>query len=92
MVMLAYIIIRYLKKAWASFDVTVEEGINTLSSLISVEMVIEGKGSSHHIPTPQGINAQLLKAAGVIMPKALPHLGVIVVSRKKLQNRRKPKK
>jgi hypothetical protein len=91
-VMLAYIIIRYLKKAWASLDVTVEEGICSLSSLTSVEMAVEGKGSSHHIPVPQGLNSQLLKAAGVSLPKALPHLGVTVVSRKKLQDRRKPKK
>ncbi len=91
-VMLAYIIIRYLKKAWSSLDVTVEEGICSLSSLTSVEMAIEGKGSSHHIPVPQGLNSQLLKAAGVSLPKALPHLGVTVVSRKKLQDRRKPKK
>lgn len=89
MVMLACIIIRYLKKAWASLDVTVEEGIHSLSSLTSLEMVIEGKGSLHHIAVPQGINAQLLKSVGVSLTKALPDLGVTVVSRKKLQDRRK---
>jgi transposase len=91
-VMLAYMLIRYLKKVWASLDITVEEGIHTLSTLTSLEMVIEGKGSSHHIPVPQGINAQLLKTAGISLPKALPHSGVTVVSRKKLQDRRKLKK
>ncbi len=91
-VMLAYIIIKYLKKAWASLNVTVEEGIHSLSSLTSLEMVTEGKGSTHHIPVPQGINAQLLKAAGVSLPTALPHFGVSVVSRKKLLDRRKLKK
>ena len=91
-VMLAYIIIRYLTNAWASLDVTVEEGIHSLSSVTSLEMIIEGKGSSHHIPVPQGINAQLLNATRVSLPKALPHSGIIVVSRKKLQDRRKVKK
>lgn len=91
-VMLAYILIRYLKKAWVSLDITVEEGIHTLSSLTSIEMVIRDKGSSHHIPAPQGIMAQLLTTAGVTLPKALPHLGVTVDSRKKLQDRRKLKK
>ena len=91
-VMLAYMLIRYLKKVWASLDITVEEGIHALSTLTSLEMVIEGKGSSHHIPAPQGINAQLLKTAGISLPKALPHSGVTVVSRKKLQDRRKLKK
>lgn len=51
-VMLAYMLIRYLKKAWASLNITVEEGIHALSSLTSIEMVIRDKGSSHHIPAP----------------------------------------
>lgn len=88
-VMLAYMLIRYLKKAWASLDVTVEEGIHALSTLTSLEMVMPDKGSSHHIPSPQGIHEQLLAAAGVSLPKALPHLAVTVVSRKKLQDHRK---
>jgi hypothetical protein len=65
-----------------------EEGIHSLSSLTSIEMAIEGNGSSHHIPVPHGLNAQLLKTAGVSLPKALPYLGINVVSRKKLQDRR----
>lgn len=35
------------------------KGIHSLSSLTSFEMAIEGKGSSHHIPVTQGINAGL---------------------------------
>lgn len=91
-VILAYMLIRYLKKAWASLDITVEEGIHTLSTITSIEMVIRNKGLSHHIPAPQGIMAQLLTTVGVTLPKALPHLGVIVDSRKRLQNHRKLKK
>ena len=87
-VMLAYLIIRYLQKAWIDFDLTVEEGLNQLSMLCSMEMVSKEQGSCHRIPTPSQTSAELLKTANVRLPKVLPHLGVNIVSRKKLQSRR----
>ncbi len=87
-VMLAYLIIRYLQKAWMNFDLTVEEGLNQLSMLCSMEMVSKEQGSCHRIPTPCQTSAELLKAANVRLPKVLPYLGVNIVSRKKLQSRR----
>lgn len=89
-VMLAYLIVRYLKKVWADFDLTVEDGLERLSNLISVEMVTKDGGSCHRIPTPREVSAKLLKAADVRLPRVLPHLGANVVSRKKLQKSRKP--
>lgn len=88
-VMLAYLIARNLQKAWADFDLTVQEGLKRLSMLCSTEMVVKDQGSSHRIPTPRQISAKLLKAANVRLPKVLPHLGTHVVSRKKLQSRRR---
>lgn len=87
-VMLAYLITRYLQQAWMNFDLTVEEGLNQLSMLCSMEMVSKEQGSCHRIPTPCQTSAELLKAVNVRLPRVLPHLGVNIVSRKKLQSRR----
>jgi transposase len=89
-VMLAYLLTHYLQQAWSAFDLTVEEGLNQLSTLCSMEMLIKDGGSVHRIPTPREASAQLLKAANVRLPRVLPHLGARVVTRKKLQSRRKP--
>lgn len=88
-VMLAYLITRYLRHAWLDFDLTVEEGLKQLSTLCSMEMVIKDQGSCHRIPNPRQTLAKLLKSANVRLPRALPHLGTCVVSRKKLQSRRR---
>jgi hypothetical protein len=87
-VMLAYLITHYLKQAWAGLDITVNEGLAGLSMLCSMEVVIKDKGSCHHIPTPRLLEAELLKAVNVSLPKVLPHIGTKVVSRKKLSGLR----
>src|SRR5208337_4812066 len=51
-VMLAYLIRRELSRAWAALDVTVEEGLHQLHTLVSTEMKVEGGGSCLRIPTP----------------------------------------
>jgi hypothetical protein len=89
-VMLAYLVTRYLQHVWAEVDLTVEEGLHQLSQLCSIEIVINHQSSSHTIPTPDPTMATLLEAAQVRLPKTLPHLGAHVVSRKKLPSRRKP--
>lgn len=88
-VMLAYQIVRYLQQAWVDFDLTVEEGLRELSTLCSVEVVVKGQGSCHRIPTPRATSAQLLDKLNIRLPEALPCLNAPVVSRKKLQTRRK---
>ncbi len=87
-VMLSYLVTHKLQQAWRDFDLTVKEGLNELSMLCSMEMVIKGKGSCHRIPTPRQGSAKLLKTANVRLPKVLPYLGTNVVSRKKLPSRR----
>ena len=83
-VMLAYLITHYLQQAWADFDLTVKEGLNQLSMICSTEIVIRGQERCHRIPTPGDTAVKLLDAANIRLPKALPHLGGRVVSRKKL--------
>jgi len=87
-VMLAYLIIRHLQQAWSKLNITVGEGLKQLATLCSIQVVVKGKTSCHQIPSPREQSAELLKAADVHMPKALPHLGARVVTRRKLTERR----
>jgi hypothetical protein len=89
-VMLAYLIRRELSRAWASLDVTVEEGLHQLQTLCSTEVQVEGGGNCLRIPTPSTGAAALLQALKVQMPEALPHTDTPVVTRKQLPANRKP--
>jgi len=88
-VMLAYLIVRYLQKAWSQFDVTVEEGLGRLSTLSTIEMTVKNKGQCLKIPEPRQDCLQLLEALKIRMPKALPRTRGNVDTRKKLPERRK---
>lgn len=88
-VMLAYMIIRKLREAWAKFDLTVEEGLTQLSMLCSVKMIIKDQVSCLKIPTPRKSSQELLKALNIVMPEVLLHREVKVVTRKKLMGQRK---
>ncbi|MEK7083056.1 MAG: IS1634 family transposase [Patescibacteria group bacterium] len=91
-VMLAYRIIKELASRWASIDMTVEEGIRALTTLCAVEIKVQGKASCQQIPEPRESIQRLLKAADVRLPKVLPSRGIIVTTKKKLQERRKKTK
>lgn len=87
--MLAYLIVRKLKKCWTDFDLTVEEGLKRLSALCAQKVTVKGGASFNRIPKPNAASAKLIEAAGVTVAEALPDLGANVVSRKKLPQRRK---
>ena len=88
-VMLAYMIIRKLREAWAPFDMTVKDGLKQLSTLCSMEIKVKDHGSCLKIPRPREESRELLKALDVRMPTVLPHREVRVVTRKKLPEQRK---
>jgi transposase len=88
-VMLAYMIIRKLREAWVSLDMTVEEGLKQLSTLCSMEIKVKDHGSCLKIPRPRETSRDLLKALDIRMPTALPHREVRVVTRKKLPEQRR---
>jgi len=88
-VMLAYMVVRKLRQAWEEFDLTVEEGLNQLSTLCSTEVKVKGQGSCLKIPQPRKASQDLLKALNIVMPAVLPHREVNVVTRKKLTEQRK---
>jgi len=90
-VMMAYRIIRELAVRWQFLDVTVEEGIDELSSLCANEVSFNGKEKCNQIPQPRASVRKLIDAAHVQMPEALPSKGVIVTTKKKLTSRRKIK-
>ena len=87
-VMLAYLLERELYNYWRRLEVTVEEGIDELSSLRGVEIRI-GQGTCQSVPEPTGLNKHLLDAAHINLPSALPLRKVHVATRKKLVSERK---
>ena len=87
-VMLAYLLERELYKYWRYLEVTVEEGIDELGSLRGTEITI-GQGTCQNVPEPTGLSKQLLNAAHINLPPALPLRKVHVATRKKLVSERK---
>jgi hypothetical protein len=87
-VMLAYQIIRSLASYWSAFDVTVEEGLQALTTLCLVEVAPKNAPSYHCIPTPRDAIARLLHSADIKLPKAFSLSGVRVSTKKKLQSER----
>jgi len=89
-VMLAYLIIRRLRDAWAGFDLTVEGGLEQLATICSMEVKVKGlKANCLKIPRPREQSRKLLEALKVKLPEVLPNRNIRVVTRKKLQERRK---
>lgn len=91
-VMLAYRIIKELASCWEPFNMTVEEGIKELTTLCAIVLRVKGQTSCQQIPEPRESIQRLLEATNVRLPKVLPSRGVIVTTKKKLQERRKTKK
>src|SRR5437867_5689477 len=87
-VMLAYQIIHYLASCWSPLDLTVEEGLHTLTTLCLVEVSPTHAPSYHCIPTPRDAIAQLLRRADIKLPKAFSLSGTCVSTKKKLQSER----
>jgi hypothetical protein len=87
-VMLAYQIIQYLAACWNALDVTVEEGLQALTTLCLVEVSSTHAPSYHCIPTPRDALAALLHHADITLPKAFSLSGTRVSTKKKLQSER----
>ncbi len=88
-VMLAYYLVREIRKTWASFDLRVSEGLDALDRLCAMKISIKGGGAYIRLPDPDPETKNLLKALRVTLPKALPQSGVKVDTKKKLHHRRK---
>ena len=86
--MIAYKIELYLRKQWHDIDLTVEEGIKTLSMLSSIK-IKTGENVIVKIPQPDEQCKKLLKRIDVKIPTFLPNKKVNVVTYKKLTTTRK---
>jgi len=88
-VMLAYLIRQRLSRAWASFDFTVEEGLDRLKTLCAMEVKFETGIRCLKLPEPRDESLRMLKALGIRLPHVLPKSHARVSTHKKLQQRRK---
>lgn len=87
-IMLAYLIAYELRRLWRDIEVTIEEGIEELSSLCATEVVID-KVSVQTVPEPRETGKLLLQKANVSMPDAIPCRKKTVLTRKKLVEERR---
>jgi len=88
-VMLAYLIVRKLQRAWKDFDLTVKEGLQDLNRLCAMEVSIKAGGSYQRLPSPAPQTKALLDALDVNLPSVLPTSAIKVDTKKKLPSRRK---
>jgi hypothetical protein len=91
-VMVAYIIIRALRQAWAHLDLTVEEGIAQLATWCVMEGQLAQRETVSRIPKPRLSSQRFLEAVGTHLPDALRPRKARVVTRKHLPERRKKTK
>jgi transposase len=89
--MLALKIRRELEKAWRPLNTTVEEGLAELGRICVMEIYDKASGAtiSRVLPTPSDVQATLLAAISVELPKNAPPKGPVVGTRVKLEERRK---
>ena len=89
--MLALKVRRRLQRAWEPFNLTVEEGLRELGNLSIIEIYEKTSGQtvSRQMPEPNIMQAKLLGALTLSLPKQAPALGPVVVTRVDLKNRRK---
>jgi len=87
-VMLAFMIVRRLRKAWSDFDLTVEEGLKELNRLCAVELSMKGGETILRMPDPSVQAKELLNALKINLPTVLPKSKVKVGTRRKLPTRR----
>jgi len=88
-VMLAYSIIRALATLWRDLDLTVQEGLDQLSTLCLNEILLPDRPVSYQLPTPRAGVQQLLDAAQVRLPVKIVPKTSRVATKAKLPNRRK---
>jgi hypothetical protein len=68
---LSYLLEREIEKFWHPIDIPFDEGINELSSIRTVEIIIAGT-TYQKVPTPTGLCKELLDAADVKLPLMIP--------------------
>ena len=67
-VMLAYLLRRELERAWDEIDVKIEEGLDCLATLSSVDIGLTSEIKVERIPKPSGLCEELLAALAITLP------------------------
>jgi len=83
-VMLSYMVIKYLKEAWKSVDMTIEEGIKLLDGLSLLEVKLNGEMKYYELPEPDEMMLRLLNLAGVKLPERVQFKKANVYNKVKL--------
>ena len=91
-VMLAYVIIRELHRAWGHLGMTVEEGLAHPATLCTMAMRVPGQGTFCRVPQPRASSQSLLEGVSTHLPEVLAQRKVRVVTRTRLPKRRKKRK
>ena len=81
-VMLAYMIVRELDKAWRGLYLTVEEGLRSLSTLTMLEVSYDKERTFQEIAEPRDQNKRMLETLSISLPKILPMNHARVVTKK----------
>ena len=87
-VMLALLLQRELERCWAELDLTVEEAIDELGAIQSVEVRL-GDATINEIPKPNDRAARILAKASVTLPRVFPISEAHVHTKKLLPSERK---
>jgi Transposase DDE domain len=87
-VMLAYRIAQELARRWRHLDSTIQEGLDELTTLCTVEVETKDGQKYNRVPEPRQSIKILLDAANVHLPSVIPVTGINVTTKKKLQDRR----
>jgi len=88
-IMLAYMIIQELQTLWGNLNATVEESIDSLATLCTLEIHAKRKAPCYQIPEPNKFNEKLLNEAKIILPSFFPKSNIKIVTRKQLPDCRK---
>jgi len=78
-----------LRRAWAAFAHTVEEGLQQLATICSLEVRVPGQAACQKISMPREESQQLHAALDIPLPEVLPSRNIRAVTRKKLPDQRK---
>jgi len=85
--MLSYILLKYLEEKWSEVDMTVSEGLESLSKICSQLIKVKGKKCCNKIPKQVGERKKLLSLLNIKLPDVLPVRKVEVVTMKKLKRK-----
>ncbi|MDR1478510.1 MAG: hypothetical protein LBJ00_06160 [Planctomycetaceae bacterium] len=71
-VMLSYLLIQKLREYWNALDMTVEEGIDLLETLCTVDVQLDGNIPALYVSKPRKELEQFLTLANIPTPEIIP--------------------